>query len=185
MMRMLALQTTFLVVAAAVVFFWLTYALTGPRKLKQADILHVLQYGWMLRTGALILALAPPVLMACFVVLVRWQNTGTLALAGIAFLATSVVGGLLLFEVEGIQIALTEEGVTRYARWGTPICVKWVDVERVSYSRLNRWFIIASVLRSIKVSRHLVGIAAFAAIVRRKVGAERCASAAAALDAVK
>ncbi len=181
---MFILQVAFLVLAASIIFFWLTYALTGPRKIDQSGLLHLLQYGWMVRTAALVLAVMPPVLMASVVWLLPWRNQGMLMLAGISFLATSVIAGLLLFEVEGVQIALSEEGISRFSRWGRPISLKWIDVERVGYSRLNRWFIVGGATQTIKVSRHLVGIAAFAAIVRRKVGVERCAEAAQALDAV-
>jgi hypothetical protein len=181
---MFALQIVFLVLAGAMIFFWLAYALTGPRKIDQPGILQVLHYGPIVRTAALMLATAPPVLMACVVLLLPWRNAMMLTFAGVSFLTLSALGGLLLFEVEGVQIALTEGGLIRFPRWGNPVTVPWMDVEHVSYSRLNRWFVVHTVQGSVKVSRHLVGIAAFVAIARRKVGGERCAGAAAVMDAV-
>ena len=91
----------------------------------------------------------------------------------------------LLLETEGVQYVLTEEGVTRFARWAKPLALKWTDIERIEYSALHRSFIVIAGERSLKISRYLVGIAAFVDLARNKIGRERCISAAAAMDAVR
>ena len=183
-MSTLALQTVFLVLAGCIVFFWLVYALTGPRTIDQPDVLHVLRYGPLLRSSALVLALAPPTVMGCVVWLLVWRNTNTLAIAGAGFLVCSLLGGLFLLEVQGAQIAVSEDGLTRYSRWATPVTLKWIEVEHVGYSALNRWFIVAGMGRTIHVSRYLVGVGAFVEVLRRKIAAERLVNVHAALDAV-
>jgi len=182
-MSLFALQTVFLVLAGCIVFFWLLYALTGPRKIDQPDVLHVLRYGAFLRSSALVLALAPPTVMGCVVWLLAWRNTNMLAIAGACFLICSLIGGLLLLEVEGTQIAVSEVGLTRFSRWANPVTLPWIEVEHVGYSALNRWFIVAGRGRKLYVSRHLVGIGAFVEVLRRKIAAERLASVNPALDA--
>ena len=181
---MATLQIILVILAGAIMFGWLAYALTGSRTHESPEVLHVLRYGSVLRTSALILALSPPMLMAWFVWTLQWRTTTSLALAGAAYLVGCAITGVLLLEAEGVQYVLTDEGMTRFTRWAKPVTLKWTDVEWIEYSALHRCFVVVAGSQSLKVSRYLVGIAAFVELARQKIGRERCMSAAAAMDAV-
>jgi hypothetical protein len=178
------MQTVYVLLAAALMLAWLVLLVRGPRRVEVPN-LAVLRYGVFWRSLALALALAPPVIMVYAVWGVPWRNEATLTFAGVLFLATSVVCGLPLIEATRVQIVITEEGLLRHSPWSGPLTVKWIEVESVRYSALNRWFIVAGAGQAIRVSRYLGGIGAFVEAVRRKVAAERCVSAAAALEAAQ
>jgi hypothetical protein len=175
------MQTVYVLLAAALMLAWLVLLVRGPRRVEVPN-LAVLRYGVFWRSLALVLALVPPVIMVYAVWGFPWRNESTLTFAGVLFLA-SVVCGLPLIEATRVQIVITEEGLLRHSPWSGPLTLKWIDVESVRYSALNRWFIVAGAGQAIRVSRYLGGIGVFVDAVRRKVAAERCVSAAAALDA--
>ena len=102
---------------------------------------------------------------------------------GIGFLALSAIPGLLLIEVERMQIAITEDAIVRHSPWTGRCVVKWSDVARVGYSRVNRWFVVSSTGGTVRVSQHFTGIGEFVKIARRKLTAERYSGAASAFDA--
>src|SRR5688572_6434344 len=114
---MSTLQTFFVLLAAGIILFWIMLAVAGPRKLELPNVLAVLRYGALLRTGALLLALAPPMIMAFVVSVFPWRNDQWLILAGSSFLATSLIAGLLVLETESAQIVVTEDGLTRFSPW--------------------------------------------------------------------
>jgi hypothetical protein len=122
--------------------------------------------------------------MGCAAWLLLWRDVATLAIAGGCFLVTSVIGALLLLEVESVQIAVTEDGLTRYSRWKKPVTLQWVEVEHIRYSTVNRWFVVAGVGRRIHVSRHLSGIAGFVEVMRRKLATARLSAVQSVLDAI-
>jgi hypothetical protein len=178
-MSLATLQILFVAVAGSLVFFWLIFALFGPRKIAMPGAI-VLRYGSILQTSALIFALAPPTLMACVIWLLPWRDRQTLLIAGASFLATSVIAGLLLIEAVRSVVVLTEEEIMRYSPWKGKLTLRWADVEHVRYSTANRWFVLTGPSGAIRVSRHLEGMRGFADMVKRKVAAERWAEAGAA-----
>jgi hypothetical protein len=184
-MNLTTTQMVYVLLAAGMMLFWLLLVVVGPRRAEVANVLAVMRYGVVMRTLALILALAPALIMVYAIWAFPWRTPAMLNIAGSAFLATSVVGGLLLVEVTRVQVLLTEEGLSRFSPWSKAITLKWMEVERVRYSPVNRWFTVEGAGRTVRVSRHLAGIGAFVAMVRRKVAVERCANAAKVLDAVK
>ncbi|MBI2803492.1 MAG: hypothetical protein HYX68_00735 [Planctomycetes bacterium] len=181
---MVALQYVLIAIAVGIALLWLFYAACESQKIDTPNALHILRYGPVLRSAALLVAVGPPMVMACVIWLSTWNSMDRLALAGVSFLATSVAGGFLLFEVEGVQIVLTEQGVIRNARWRREVSIPWTDVEKVGYSTLNRWFVVWASGRAICVSRHMIGVRAFVEMARRKVRLERCAEAAKAMERV-
>src|ERR1051325_694887 len=177
------LQVALVAVAGGIVFFWLLFALLGPRQHDGQNTIVVLRYGSVLQVLALIAALAPPNLMACIVWMGSWRSESELLMFGVSILGASAIAGLLLIEVVRAQIVLTEDGITRFSPWTGQATLRWADVESVRYSAVNRWFVVRATNATIRVSRHLVGVREFAETVKRKVAAERLSSAMAALDA--
>ena len=184
-MNLTTTQTVYVLLAASLMLCWLVLVVVGPRRTEVANVLVVLRYGVVLRTLALVFALLPPLIMIYAIWAFPWRTSGMLNAAGIAFLATSIVGGLLLIEVTRVQVLLTEEGLHRFSPWSGAVALKWIEVERVGYSAANRWFTVEGAGRTIRVSRHLGGIGDFVGLVRRKLAAERCTSAAKVLDEVR
>ncbi len=182
---MSTLQTVFVVLAAGMILFWLMFAVLGPRKIDLPNVLAVMQYGPVLRTLALILALAPPTIMSYVIWVFMWRNNTTLATAGGSFLLTSFFAGWLYLETEAAQIVLTEDGITRFSPWVGRVTLAWSEVEAIAYSPVNRWFVVKGGGRTIRVSRHLSGLRIFAETVRRKIAAERYANAAAVMEVIK
>src|SRR5215212_12255481 len=108
-MTLNTLQLTFGAAASGMVVFWTVFALFGSRKVEAPGAV-VLRYGSLLQTSALAFALAPPTLMACVIWLLPWRDKQSLAIAGVSFLAISVIAGLLLIEAVRCVILLSEEG---------------------------------------------------------------------------
>jgi hypothetical protein len=184
-MSMTTMQTVYVLLAACLTLFWLVLVVLRPRRIDASNILAVMRYGVVLRTLALAIALTPPLITVYVVWAFLWKNSATLNFAGISLLAFSAIAGLLLIEVTRVQVVLTEEGITRFSPWSGPVMLKWIEVEHIHYSSINRWFVVAGAGQTVRVSRHLGGMGVFVDTVRRKVATERCASAAAALDGVK
>jgi hypothetical protein len=177
------LQMAFVSVASALILLWLVVAIRGPRKIETPGVLAVLRYGAALRVLALVLAWGAPALVVYVVVNMVPRNANTQLAVGIGLLALSAIPGLLLIEVERMQIAITEDAIVRLSPWTGMSVVKWGDVMRVSNSKVNRWFVVSSTESTIRVSQHLTGIGEFVKIARRKLSAERYSGAAAAFDA--
>ncbi len=178
------LRIALVVLAGGIVVFWLLFALLGSRKRDGQNAIVVLRYGSVLQMAALVFALAPPSLMACSVWLRPLENEMRLLTLGASFLATSVIGGLLLIEVVRGQIVVNEEGLTRFSPWTGQATLRWADVESVRYSAVNRWFVLRGSNASIRVSRHLKGMHTFAETVKRKVATERLSAVAEVLNTV-
>ena len=173
------LQVVFVALAYGLILIWLILALAGPRKIDAPGVLVLLRYGSTLRVLALVLAWAPPCLAIYVLWNYAWRSDSQLMGAGVSFLATSLIAGLLLIEVERTQIAVTEDGLVRSSPWTGRGVLKWSEVERVQYSPINRWIVVAGAGQTIRISRHLVGVGEFVNIARRKLAPERYAGAAA------
>jgi hypothetical protein len=178
------LQIVFVGLAASMSLLWLLLAFTKRRSPELPGLVAVLRYGTLLRMGGLMIALAQQTVMIYFIVRIQWRTDTILAVAGLSFLLASVVAGLPLIEMARVQIALAEDSITHYSPWTGTRTLRWSEVDSVGYSVANRWFVLSSGERTIRVSRHLDGIAAFVDLVKRKVAAERWASATAAIDSV-
>ena len=176
---MFTLQVAFVALASGLMLCWILLALTGPRKSPTPPPLAILRYGSPLRVFALVMALLPPALAIYVVWNFPWRSTNLLMAAGTAFLATSLISGLLLIEVERTQITRTEDALARQSPWTGQCVLPWSDIENVTYSPINRWLVVTGGGRVIRISRHLVGLGEFVALVRRKLAAERYARAAA------
>jgi hypothetical protein len=177
------LQVGFVALASALILAWLLLALSGSRK-ADAPGAMVLRYGAPLRMFALAVALMLPLFMIYFIWNVPWRTDARLIAAGVSFFTTSVTGGLLLIEVERTKIAVIEGGIVRFSFWQGEAALKWSEIECVSYSALNRWIVVEGAGKTIRVSSHLAGVAAFVKTLRAKVSPERYVAAAAALNAM-
>lgn len=179
---MTALQIVFVSLASCLMVFWLLVALRGPRKIVESGILVSLRYGSAFRIFALVLAWAPAAVTIYVLWNFHWRSNNALVAVGVGFLVASVISGLLVIEVERTHIALTEDAIIRQSPWTGKCIIPWSEVDRVGYSRLNRWFIVKSRTHTIRVSCLLVGIAEFVKIARRKLATDRYASVAAVFD---
>jgi hypothetical protein len=177
-MSIYTLQIVWVLFAAGLMLFWLLLVVVGPRRIDTPNVLAVLRYGVLLRTLALTIALVPPLVAAYVVWICLWKNQTTLNIAGISLLALSILAGLFLIEVTRVQVILTEEAIMRFSPWSGPVRLKWIEVERIVHSSINRWFVLTGAGRTIRISRYLDGIGLFGELVRRKVAAERWVSAA-------
>ena len=178
------MQIAYLVLAGGLMLCWLALSVFGPRKLETPNAQAVLRYGVAIRCAALALALAPPLIMIYAIWWFPWPTPAKMHFAGGLLCLASVVAGLFLIEATRVQIAVADDGLTRSSPWSGVITVHWRDVTRVGYSTLNGWFLVEGNGRTIRVSRHLEGIATFTTAVRKNVAGERWASASKALQAI-
>jgi hypothetical protein len=172
------------VLAVSVALGWVAFAVRRPQKMDVPNVLAVLRYGSALRIAALVIALAPPALLAYIAWNIPWPNDTLLLIAGACFVPVCAIAGLLLIEVERVQIILTDEGITRLSPWTGQLTLNWSEIGRVGYSPANRWFLVQGGGRTLRVSRHLKGIGTFVELVRSKVGAERYAGAASVFESL-
>src|SRR5262245_13483565 len=178
-------QIAFLAVAWGLMLVWLLLTFLGPRKVDAPNVLHVLRYGAMLRTLALVLALLPPMIMTYVIATFPLRNEKALYVAGCSFLAVCLIGGVLLIEVARGQVWISEDKVWRISPWSRqPIEIAWSEVEQVSYSSVNSWFLVRGAGKTARVSTYLIGIGEFVRAARRKLTLDRYGAAAAAFNSV-
>lgn len=180
---MSTLQMVFVGLASCLMLFWLVIALFGPRKIDAPGVLVSLRYGAALRILALILAWASAGVTIYVLWNFHWRSERALLGVGAGFLAASVISGLLLIEVERTHFAITEDSIIRQSPWTGKCAVAWNEVTRISYSPLNRWFIVTAGTRTIRISRHLSGIPEFVRIAQRKLATDRYSGVAALFEA--
>ena len=180
---MTTLQIVFIAVAAGLMLCWFAAAVVGLRKIDVPDVIAVLRHGAGLRTFCLFAAMLPPMVMAFTVVVVPWRTDAKMMLCGL-FVPLCLPGSLLI-EASYVQILVTAGGVIRVSPWRGRRTITWTEIECVQYSSLNSWFVVVGAGRCIRVSRHLIGVRAFVAAVKSKLGPERYASADKALDAIR
>ena len=177
------LQMVFVGIATAMVFAWLLVALFSRRKIEEPGALVVLRYGPVLRVLALVLAWGAPGIVIYVLGNFPPRNQDTFLAVGVGFLVACLIPGLLLIEVERTQIAVTEDEIIRRSPWKGKCNLKWSEVSRVDYSRINQWFVISAPTHRIRISRYLNGLGEFVKIARRKLSSERYSGAAAVFDA--
>jgi hypothetical protein len=165
----------FLAAAAALGCLWLAVALSRRRQPKNLVAFAELRYSRPLRLFALIIALAIPALMGYVISRDIWINQRYLSAAGSAFLIMSWLGGLLLLETERACIYLTDDAIVGYSPWRLRRDIRWDEIHQVSYSALNRWFVIVGPTGVIRASRSLVGLPALLAELQKRAPA-RCST---------
>ncbi len=170
---MMMLQVVFTVLASAMLAGWLTVACRRPVKIALPTIVAELHYGRVLRVMALCFAMTPPTLLLSLIWRLSWRDEWTLAIAGASFLVLGLVPGCLLIEAARSRVILTDAGITRISAWRTNLTLAWGEIERVRYSALNRWYLVSAGNRNIRVSRMLVGVAAFIDLAKAKIPFER------------
>jgi hypothetical protein len=149
----------FLVLAAGMFAVWLVVALRRRKLPPAVNVIGALHYGRWLRLFGLIVALSIPGLMAYVVWYFRWVDISHLIIAGVSLFAMSVLGGVLLLEAERVRLLITDKGLIGISPWRRKREVLWQEVDSVTYSPLNRWFVITGPgRRKIRASRSLVGI---------------------------
>jgi hypothetical protein len=182
-MTMATLQMVFVGLESCLILVYVYLALFGPRKITAPGVVVVLRYGSFLRILAVTIAWGAPGIAIYALWNFPWRTDSMLITAGVTFLIASIVPGLLLLEVERMQIAVTEDALIRQSPWTGKCVVKWSEVERVGFSTVNRWFVISGEAHTVRVSRHLTGVREFVQVVKRKLAVERYSGAAAALEA--
>jgi len=170
---MLTQQIAWTIIAAALILFWLAFAVLGTPKIETSGAIVVMQYGRVLGLLALIFALAPPTLLGTLAWRLAWRNEQTLAIAGCCFLGLSLLAGLLLIEVVRVRIVVTMDGITRHSPWTGGATMNWMDVKSVRWSTVNRWYVIRADAAVIRVSQYLRGQGEFRHAVVQHVAAER------------
>ncbi len=175
----------FLVLAIGLIFLWLVVALLPRKPPEVAGPVTELRYGRFLRVLALVIALLIPALMVFVVWFLPWSDARHPMLAGCAFLALSLLGGLLHLEVERVRLFVTDDALISYSPWHRRHEIRWAEVQNVAYSSVNRWFVITGPGgRAIRASRSLVGLPALLAVLKHKVTAPRSAKVQAFLEKV-
>lgn len=162
-------------IAAAILLFVVWLYLSRPTttlSVKQGDTL--LRYSVFLRVVAWVLALVPLTLLVWIMGTFRFQSPERAALVAGGLLSLSVLSGLLLLEAARVRIVLSKEGITSESPWRRVRTIPWNQVVDVSFSALNRWFIVRSVQGEvIRVSVFLNQLDEFIAKVKQHLPAER------------
>src|SRR5262245_37184116 len=127
----LPMQTFYVASALGLMLVWLALAVIGPRKVDVPSTLTRLRYGALIRSLALVLALALPMITVYVVAKFLWSTPTKLNLAGISLLSLSMIAGLPLIEVSRVQIVVSEDGLTKLSPWLGLNTIKWTEVVRV------------------------------------------------------
>lgn len=165
-----------LITAGGILLFlgWLFLAARRPALPQPGtDAIH-LRYSTPLRVFAWVTALGIPALLVVVMVYLPLRRPFNPWSAGALLLAFGILGGLLLLETEKVCISLTDQGIRGTSPWRGPREFPWNQVQDVSYSLLNRWFVLTSLQgQKIRVSCFLVGIRTFVAKLKQHVPPEK------------
>lgn len=131
----------------------------------------VLSYRLSLRVFAWLTALAIPSLLIAIMVSGR-SFLNPLLLGGV-MLGLGFLGGLLLLETERTRFMVSTTGLRSFSPWRGPREIRWREVDKVTFSGPNRWFVLTAGAMKIRVSCLLAGVKTFAAKVQEHVAAER------------
>ena len=173
-----------ILIAAAVVQLALWLVLAGRYKTPTAAPGSiVLQYGWKMRFFGLCIAFVIPMLMIVLFAVTPARHAARTIPIGITLLMLGFVGGALLVETQGVYLILSKTGIAGVSPWRRRHEWRWDEVERVSYSRLNRWLILQGPRQErIRSAFVLVGIRDLAQATLRHVSGMKCAPARTVLD---
>ncbi|GEM_PF-6098876 len=174
----------FILIAAAVVQLALWLVLAGRYKAPSAAPGSiVLQYGWKLRFLGLCIAFAFPMLMIVLFAVTPIRHAAHTVPIGITLLALGCVGGALLVETQGVFLIITDATIVGVSPWRRRREWRWDEIERVTFSRANRWLILHGPRQeTIHAALFLVGIRELAQAILRHVSGMKCAPARKVLD---
>jgi hypothetical protein len=159
--------------AGALLLCWLFLALRGPALAAPAGGV-VLRYRSFLRVFAWVVALGIPALVIFLMVRVPVRDTADPWWAGALMLGFGVLDGLLLLETERTEVALSEQGIKGVSPWRGQREFSWGQVGEVSFSGLNRWFVVRDLHGSaIRVSLFMDDVRRFVAEVKKHVPADK------------
>lgn len=165
-----------LISAAGIALFlgWLFLAARRPVLPQPGTGAIFLRYSTPLRVFAWLTALGIPALLVGVMIYLPLRDPNAPFLAGSLMLSFGLIGGLLLLETERTRITLTEEGIHSVSPWRGVREFPWKQVGDVSFSILNRWFILTDLQgQKIRVSCFLVGIRTFVAKLKEHVPPEK------------
>src|SRR5262245_3056583 len=173
-----------ILIAVAVVQLALWLVLAGryktPATAPSAVVLH---YGWKLRFFGLCVAFAFPMLIILLFAVTPVRAPTRTVPIGITLLMLGCVGGALLVETQGVYLILTETSIASVSPWRRRREWHWHEIERVTYSRLNRRRILHGPRQeTIRAAFVLLGIRELAQAILAHVPGMKCASARKVLD---
>jgi len=128
----------------------------------------VFRHSAVFRGLALALAVLPPVGITALLFVVPIKDDGDIwAIVGLYGLFL-VLGLPLLWETQRYALVVTSQGLDCRSPWRGRFFIRWDDVERVSYSGVNSWFVIhAATGQTFRVSVFVAGVADFLAECER------------------
>jgi len=151
-------------------FIWLFLTVVRPREPEVSAGTLLMRYGLGLRAIAWVIALGIPMLLVWVMGSVPLRPPNGVWIVGGGMVAAGVVGGLLLIETARVRIAVNSEGVRASGPWRKERMIEWGRVAEVSFSTLNRWFVVTSITgETIRVSVFLRGIRDFVRAVQERV----------------
>ncbi len=139
----------------------------------------VLNYGWKLRFLGLCIAFAIPMLMILMFAVNPMRHTQRALPFGLTILALGFVGGVLMVETQAVYLVVSDATIVGISPWRRRREWRWDQIERVTFSRLNRWLILHGPRgETIRAALALVGIRDLAQAILRRVSGPKCAPAA-------
>lgn len=128
----------------------------------------VLRYGPMFRGVCIALLVVPVVGVAGLGVISPPKALGDVkAFIGLLSLFL-LLGGPLVVEALGVEIALSREGIARRSPWSRNMFVPWEQVRRVTWSESARWWVVETEGGArVRLHEFLSGIDDFKTLVRQ------------------
>src|SRR5262245_50287538 len=172
-----------ILIGLAVVQLALWLVLAGRYKTPAAPGAVVVHYGWKLRFLGLCNAFAFPMLMIIVLAMTPARHAPRTLPIGITLLALGCAGGALLVETQGVYLILTDATIASVSPWRKRREWRWEEIERVAYSRLNRWLILYGPRHeTIRAAFALAGIREMAQAILKHVSGTKLAPARTVLD---
>jgi hypothetical protein len=138
----------------------------------------VVHYGWKLRFLGLCNAFAFPMLMIIVLAMTPARYAPRTLPIGITLLALGCVGGALLAETQGVYLILTDATIAGVSPWRRRREWRWEEIERVTYSQLNRWLILHGPRHeTIRAAFAVAGIRELAQAILKHVSGTKLAAA--------
>lgn len=128
----------------------------------------VFRHSAVFRWLALAMAVIPPAGVTALLFVVPIKDAGDVwAIVGLYGLCL-VLGFPLLWETQRYALVVTPEGLDCHSPWRGRFYIAWADVERLSYSGVNSWFVIhAATGQRFRVSVFVAGVGDFLAECER------------------
>jgi hypothetical protein len=152
---------------------WLLSLARKPPTIDTATGCLILRHSWLFRGVGVWTGMALPALAIGLIVAIPVPNLGQLCVI-LLFLAFALGGIGLLVETLTDRVIVNADGIAARSPWRGWRTLLWEEVVEVSYSHMNKWFVLAGPKRQkIRVSIYLVGIRSFLAILQEKVERKR------------